>query len=72
MMFLFKSFDGLIASIFMPGKFVRKWKVRAGHRMSTTKIISPVEEILETFEKQDQPLAIVIARLRQQKLLPQD
>ena len=38
---------------------MRKRKVRAGHRISTRKIISSVEEILETFEKQDQPSAIV-------------
>ena len=56
----------------MSRKFVRKRKVRAGHRMSTRKIILSVEEILETFEKQDQPSAIVIARLRQQKFLLQE
>ena len=51
---------------------MRKRKVRAGHRMSTRKIISSVEEILETFEKQDQPSAIVTTKLRQQKLLLQE
>ncbi|XP_044165250.1 uncharacterized protein LOC122949186 [Acropora millepora] len=56
----------------MSGKLVRKRKVRAGHRMSTRKIISSVEEILETFEKQDQPSAIVTTKLRQQKLLLQE
>ena len=39
--------------------------------MSTRKIISSVEEILETLEEQDQPSAI-ITRLRQQKLLLQE
>ena len=58
-------------SIFMSGKLARKWKVRTGHRVSTRKIISSVEEILETLEEQDQPLAI-ITRLRQQKLLLQE
>ena len=42
-----------------------------GHRVSTRKIISSVEEILETLEEQDQPSAI-ITRLRQQKLLLQE
>ena len=51
---------------------MRKWKVRAGHRMSTRKIISSAEEIFETFEKQDQPSAIVTTKLRQQKLLLQE
>ena len=42
----------------------RKRKVRLGHRASTRIIISSVEEILETLEKQDQPSAINITRLR--------
>lgn len=58
-------------SIFMSGKLARKRKVRTGHRVSTRKIISSVEEILETLEEQDQPSAI-ITRLRQQKLLLQE
>ena len=56
----------------MSGKLTRKRKVRLGHRASTRKIISSVEEILETLEKQDQPLVINITRLRQQKLLLQE
>lgn len=55
----------------MSGKLSRKRKVRTGHRVSTRKIISSVEEILETLEEQDQPSAI-ITRLRQQKLLLQE
>ena len=55
----------------MSGKLARKRKVRTGHRVSTRKIISSVEEILETLEEQDQPSAI-ITRLRQQKLLLQE
>ena len=55
----------------MSGKLARKQKVRTGHRVSTRKIISSVEEILETLEEQDQPSAI-ITRLRQQKLLLQE
>ena len=51
---------------------MRKGNVRAGHRMSARKIISSVEEILETFEKQDLPSAIVTKKLRQQKLLLQE
>ena len=58
-------------SIFMSGKLARKGKVHMGHRVSTRKIISSVEEILETLEEQDQPSAI-ITRLRQQKLLLQE
>ena len=34
----------------MSGTLVRKQKVRAGHRMSTRKFISSVEEILDNFE----------------------
>ena len=49
----------------MSGKLARKQKVRTGHRVSTRKIISSVEE------EQDQPSAI-ITRLRQQKLLLQE
>ena len=56
----------------MSGKLARKRKVRTGHRVSTRKIISSVEEILETLEGQDQPSAIIITRLRQQKLLLQE
>ena len=56
----------------MSGKLTRKRKVRTGHRVSTRKIISSVEEILETLEGQDQPSAIIITRLRQQKLLLQE
>ena len=55
----------------MSGKLARNRKVRMGHRVSTRKIISSVEEILETLEEQDQPSAI-ITRLRQQKLLLQE
>lgn len=56
----------------MSGKLARKRKIRTGHRASTRKIISSVEEILETLEEQDQPSAINITRLRQQKLLLQE
>lgn len=56
----------------MSGKLARKRKIRMGHRASTRKIISSVEEILETLEEQDQPSAINITRLRQQKLLLQE
>ena len=55
----------------MSGKLARKQKFRTGHRVSTRKIISSVEEILETLEEQDQPSAI-ITQLRQQKLLLQE
>ena len=55
----------------MSGKLARNRKVRMGHRVSTRKIISSVEEILETLEEQDQPSAI-ITHLRQQKLLLQE
>ena len=55
----------------MSGKLARNRKVRMGHRVSTRKIISSVEEILETLEEQDQPSAI-ITQLRQQKLLLQE
>ena len=58
-------------SIFMSGKLARKGKVHMGHRVSTRKIISSVEEILETLEEQDQP-STIITRLRQQKLLLQE
>ena len=56
----------------MSGKLARKRKVRTGHRVSTRKIISSVEEILETLEEHDQPSATIITRLRQQKLLLQE
>ena len=56
----------------MSGKLARKRKVRTSHRVSTRKIITSVEEILETLEEQDQPSAIIITRLRQQKLLLQE
>ena len=56
----------------MSGKLARKRKVRTGHRTSIRKIISSVEEILETLEEQDQLSAIIIKRLRQQKLLLQE
>ena len=57
----------------MSGKLARKRKVRPSHRVSTRKIITSVEEILETLEEQDQPSAIIITtRLRQQKLLLQE
>ena len=56
----------------MSGKLAKKRKVRTGHRGSTRKIILSVEEILEILEEQDQPLAIIIARLRKQKLLLQE
>ena len=61
-MFWFKSFDGLIASIFMSGKLARKRKVRTGHRASSRKIILSLEEILQALEEQDQPSAISITR----------
>jgi len=56
----------------MSGKLARKRKVPTGHRASTRKVISSVEEILGTLEEQDQPSAINITRLRQQKLLLQE
>ena len=55
----------------MSGKLAKKRKVLTGHRVSTRKNISSVEDILETLEEQDQPSAI-ITRLRQQKLLLQE
>ena len=56
----------------MSGKLARKRKVRTGHRVTTRKIISSVEEILETLEEHDHPSATIITRLRQQKLLLQE
>lgn len=57
----------------MSGKRARKRKVRTGHRASTRKIISSVEEILQNLEEPDQqPSTIISTRLRQQKLLLQE
>ena len=64
--------EPVVDSLVMSGKLARKRKDRTGHRISTRKIISSAEEILETFDEHVSLSPLNLTRLLQQKLLLQE